>query len=100
MTIKFAISACRNILSLWASAFELQLSCLQFPTESTVVFSIDTSASLPVFAISQLQSFLGSGIVVKASISSGGLSMTITINHYQSGRIADLWKLHERYFGR
>lgn len=100
MTNKFAISACRNIISLWASTFELQLSSSQFPTESTVVFSIDTSESLPVFAISQLQSFLGAGIVVKASISSDGLSMTLTINHYRSGRIADLWKMHEHYFGR
>lgn len=100
MTIKFAISACRNILSLWASTFELQLSCLQFPTESTVEFSINTSESLPVFAISQLQAFLGPDIVVKASISKGGLSMTITIKNYQNGRVAYLWKIHEHYFGR
>lgn len=96
----FSNIACRNIITLWASTYELQVSTLRFPLEDTVVFSVLIMERLPVLAISQLHSFLGSGLEVKTTINRGGLSMTVTIKNYHAGRIADLWKMHEHYFGR
>ncbi len=96
----FSNIACRNIITLWASTYELQVSSLKFPTEDTVVFSVLISERLPVLAITRLHLFLGSGLEVKTTINSGGQSVTITIKNYQSGRISALWNMHEFYFGR
>ena len=99
MNNEFATTTCRSIITLWASTFELQISSLYFPLEDCVAFSVATIERLPIYAIGQLQQFLGSGIVVKTTISRGGLSMSIVINKYRVGRISDLWKMHEHYFG-
>lgn len=96
----FANITCRNIITLWASTYELQVSTLRFAPEDTVVFSVLILERLPVIAISQLHSFLGSGLEVKTTINRGGQSVTVTIKNYQSGRITDLWKMHKHYFGR
>lgn len=100
MNKEFRFSACRRIINLWASVFELQIYDFGFPQETFVEFTICTVERMPVFAISQLPSFLGSGITVKTSISPRGMAMTVTIENFQVGRISDLWKMHERYFGR
>lgn len=96
----FSNITCRNIITIWASTYELQISSLKFPLEDTVVFSVLISERLPIIAISQLHLFLGSGLEVKTTINSGGQSVTVTIRNYQSGRILDLWKIHEFYFNR
>lgn len=100
MTTEFATTTCRSIIAMWASVFELEISNLYFPLENCVAFSVSTLERLPVFAIARLYSFLGSGIVVKTAISRGGLSMSVVINNYRDGHIADLWRSHEEYFGR
>lgn len=100
MNKEFAISVCRRLLNVWAATFELEITSLGFPSETSVEFSVCSPDRLPAFAISHLDLFLGSGITVKTVISHKGTVATITVEDYQYGSIADLWKLHESYFGR